>query len=264
MWKRRAPSVTVRKCRGGLPLASAVVHLSVADVVIALVATLAGAVVQGSIGFGMNLVAVPVLAIVEPAALPTVAVLLGVPMSVTMVRHERHAIDRGAVGWILVGRVPGTIVGAVIVVLVATSTLSIIVGAVVLASVVMSVVGRRIAVTPRSCVAAGVESGVMGTAAGIGGPPLALLFQHHEGPVMRATLAASFFFGTLVSFATLAIAGEVHANQVGLALALTPAVLVGFLTARRLHGTLDRGWLRPAVLGFGTVSAIVAILNGLR
>jgi len=240
------------------------VHLSVADVVVALTATLVGAVVQGSIGFGMNLVTVPVLAIVEPAALPTVAVLLGVPMSITMVRHERHSIDRGSVAWILVGRVPGTIAGAAIVVLVATSTLSVIVGAVVLASVVMSVVGRPIDVRPRSCVAAGVESGVMGTAAGIGGPPLALLFQHHDGPVMRATLAASFFFGTLLSLVSLAIAGEVHANQAWLGLALTPAVLTGFLAARGLRRVLDRGWLRPAVLVFASVSAVVAILNGLR
>jgi uncharacterized membrane protein YfcA len=240
------------------------VHLSAADVVVALVATLAGATVQGSIGFGMNLVTVPVLAIVEPAALPTVAVLLGVPMSITMVRHERHAIDRGAVGWILVGRTPGTLAGAAIVVLVATSTLSIIVGVVVLASVAMSVVGGRIDVNPRSCIVAGVESGVMGTAAGIGGPPLALLFQHHDGPVMRATLAASFFFGTALSLGSLAVAGEVHANQAWLALGLTPAVLSGFLAARGLRRVLDRGWLRPAVLVFATVSAIVAIVNGLR
>jgi uncharacterized membrane protein YfcA len=185
-------------------------------------------------------------------------------MSLTMVRHEHHAIDRAAVGWILVGRVPGTIAGAVIVVLVATSTLSIIVGVVVLASVAMSAVGRRIAVNPRSCVAAGVESGVMGTAAGIGGPPLALLFQHHEGAVIRSTLAASFFFGTLLSLVSLAIAGEVHANQLWLALGLTPAVLSGFLAARGLRRVLDRGWLRPAVLVFACVSAVVAILNGLR
>jgi uncharacterized membrane protein YfcA len=237
--------------------------LSVGDVIVAFVATLAGALVQSSIGFGMNLVTVPILAIIEPAALPTTAVLLGVPMSAAMVRHEHHAIDRAAVGWILLGRVPGTIAGAAIVVLVATSTLSVIVGVVVLASVVMSVLGTTIDVNPRTCTLTGVESGVMGTAAGIGGPPLALLFQHHEGPVMRSTLAASFFFGTILSLVSLAIAGEVLAAHLVLALLLTPAVLLGFLASRGLRRVLDRGWLRPAVLVFAALSSLVAIANGL-
>jgi uncharacterized protein len=238
-------------------------HLSAGDVVFALVATAIGASVQGSIGFGMNLVTVPVLAIVEPAALPTVAVLLGVPVSIAMVRDEHHAIDRGAVGWILLGRVPGTIAGAAIVALVATSTLSVFVGAVVLLSVLMSLVGTTIDVNSRTCTIAGIQSGVMGTAAGIGGPPLALLYQHHEGPVMRSTLAASFFFGTFLSLTTLAIAGEVLLMQLVLGLILTPAVLIGFRVARRMRFIFDRGWLRPAVLVFAAASAIVVIVDGL-
>jgi hypothetical protein len=30
-----------------------------------------------------------------------------------------------------------------------------------------------------------------------------------------------------------------------------------------MRGVLDRGWLRPAVLVFATISALVAIANGL-
>jgi uncharacterized membrane protein YfcA len=240
------------------------VHLSAAEIVVAVAATLVGATVQGSIGFGMNLVTVPVLAIVEPATLPATPVLLGVPISLVMVRHEWHAVDRASIGWILAGRIPGTIVGTIIVVLVATSTLSVLVGVVVLASVAMSAVGRTIAVNPRTCTIAGVESGVMGTAAGIGGPPLALLYQHHEGPVMRSTLAASFFFGTILSLTALGVAGEVLLAHVGLAALLTPAVYLGARLSRALARVLDRGWLRPAVLGFAALSALVAIVNGLR
>jgi uncharacterized protein len=240
------------------------VHLTAGDVVVAFVATVAGATVQGSIGFGMNLVTVPVLAIIEPAALPATAVLLGIPMSVTMVLHEHRAIDRRATAWVLLGRVPGTIVGTVIVALVATSTLSVLVGVVVLVSVAMSLRPVRAAINARNCTIAGVESGVMGTAAGIGGPPLALLFQHREGPVVRSTLAASFFFGTFFSLVSLSIAGKVGLGHIALAASLVPAVLLGFLTSRLLRPVLDRGWLRPAVLVFAAVSGAVAIVNGLR
>ncbi len=239
-------------------------HLSAGDVAAVFLATMLGATVQGSIGFGMNLVTVPVLAIVEPAALPATAVLLGFPMSVTMVLHEHEAVDRRATGWVLVGRVPGTVAGTVIVALVATSTLSVIVGVVVLVAVAMSVRGTQIDVNARTCTLTGVGSGVMGTSAGIGGPPLALLFQHREGRVVRSTLAACFFFGTSFSLLALSIAGEVELGHLALAAALVPAVLLGFLTSRMFRPVLDRGWLRPAVLVFAALSGTVAIVNGLR
>jgi uncharacterized membrane protein YfcA len=103
----------------------------------------------------------------------------------------------------------------------------------------------------------------MGTAAGIGGPPLALLYQHHEGPVVRSTLAASFFFGTILSLTSLAIAREVSWDHLLLGAILAPVVVLGVVGSRALRPVLDRGWLRRAVLVFAAISAIVAIVNGL-
>jgi uncharacterized membrane protein YfcA len=239
------------------------VHLDVATVAIAFAAVITGASVQGSIGFGMNLVVVPVLALVEPEALPAVAVLLGLPLSVTMFRHEPHAVDRSGLGWILVGRVPGTALGAWIVTAVSALTLSAIVGVAVLAAVAMSVLGTTIEVRARSCLSAGVASGVMNTAAGIGGPPLALLYQHHEGPVVRSTLAASFFVGTLLSTVTLAATGSMSWTHVGFGAALAPAAVIGAVASRLVRHRVDAGWLRPAVLGFAALSAVVTIVNSI-
>lgn len=226
-------------------------------------AVLLGAGIQGSIGFGMNLVVVPVLALIEPNALPAVAVFLGLPLSVTMFRHEPHAVDRQGLSWILAGRVPGTALGAWIVTAVSALTLSSLAGAAVLAAVLMSLAGTTVTVRAQSCLAAGFTSGVMNTTAGIGGPPLALLYQHHDGPVVRSTLAASFFFGTLMSTATLAATGSMKWEHVALGVALAPATIGGAVLSRRFTGRIDAGWLRPAVLGFGVVSALFVIINGL-
>lgn len=227
-------------------------------------AVLIGAVVQGSIGFGINLVAVPVVALIEPKALPATLVLLAFPLSVAMVQREHHAVDRRGVAWILVGRVPGTLLGAWIVTTVSADSLSIVVGTVVLVAVAISVFGDAIPVHAGSQVAAGVASGAMGTAAGIGGPPLALLYQRHDGPTIRATLAAAFLFGTMLSAATLAAAGQIGRGHLVFAFALTPATLCGSLFARRLTDALDRGWLRPAVLTYAAISAVIVVANGVR
>ena len=67
---------------------------------------------------------------------------------------------------------------------------------------------------------------------------------------MRSTLAASFFFGTLLSITTLAIARQVSWDQVALGIGLAPLVVAGSYAGRRFHDLLDRGWMRPAVLVF--------------
>jgi uncharacterized membrane protein YfcA len=232
-------------------------------VLVAALATLVGASVQGSIGFGMNLVVVPVLALVIPDALPATAVLLGIPLSIAMTRHERHAVDRPGLVWITAGRVPGTVIGTLIVASVSIDVLKGFIGVFVLLSVAISALAPPIPLRPSTQFAGGLESGVTGTAAGIGGPPLAILYQHHPGPTMRATLAASFLIGTFLSLAALGIAGEVRGADIVLALVLIPVVLLGARIGRLAHNMLDRAWLRPAVLTFAAISAAVVLLDAM-
>lgn len=222
-----------------------------------------GATLQGALGFGMNLVSVPVLALALPKALPVTVIVLGLPVSIGMARYELHALDRAGVRWILAGRIPGTVVGAWVVATVSTPVLQALAGGIVLALAAASVATPPLPVQPRTQVAAGLVSGLTGTSAGIGGPPLALLYQHHPGPTIRSTLAASFLFGTLLSLATLGVAGQVHVDQVLLAVGLAPVVVAGSVAGRRLHGLLDRGWLRPAVLLFAGLTALAALVHAL-
>jgi uncharacterized membrane protein YfcA len=180
-----------------------------------------------------------------------------------MMVREHHHIDRRGVAWVMAGRLPGAVIGAAVVVLVATDLLTSIVGIAILVGVALSVARLHVSVRPATAATAGLAAGVMGTAAGIDGPPLALLYQHHSGEAIRATLAACFVLGTLMSAATLAIAGELRAEQLVFTLELLPALLIGLLAsvwgARHLR---DRS-VRPAVLTFATVAGVLALIQGL-
>ena len=59
-------------------LACAAVHVGVGEFVVAALVVLFGALVQGTIGFGLNLLAAPFIALVLPEALPVTVVLVGV------------------------------------------------------------------------------------------------------------------------------------------------------------------------------------------
>jgi uncharacterized membrane protein YfcA len=238
-------------------------HLDPTGYVVTLVVVAVGAAVQGSVGFGANLLAAPVLAVVEPEALPATLMLLILPLAVAMVRRESHGVDWTAVGWLMAGRVPGTVIGSLVVAVVAADTLSVLAGAAVLVAVGMSLLTTTVPVTRGTTLVAGVASGAMGTATSIGGPPMALLYQHHEGPRLRATLAATFTLGTVLSLAALAVTGAVAPWHLALAAALLPGTLLGIAVSGRLTGRLDGAWLRPTVLAFAGMTAAVAVVHGL-
>jgi uncharacterized membrane protein YfcA len=74
------------------------VHVSVADWFVIATTVALAATVQGVVGFGGNLLAVPVVALVVPAALPGAMVLPSFPMVVTMAVTERAHVDWRATG----------------------------------------------------------------------------------------------------------------------------------------------------------------------
>jgi uncharacterized protein len=239
------------------------IHLSAVEYLVTLAVVTVGAAVQGTLGFGANLLAVPVLALFEPAAVPAATTMMALPLANGMAVAERRHVDWPGVGWLMVGRIPGTMVGAAIVAVVAASTLSVLAGAAVLVAVALSLVTTTVVVNRATTMSAGLASGIMGTATSIGGPPLALLYQHHEGPILRSTLAVTIGIGTVISLGGQAVAGAVHGWQLLLALSLLPGVATGLALGRVVSRRVDERWLRPAVLAFATGAALLAVGRGL-
>lgn len=222
-------------------------------------AVLAGALVQGSVGYGMNLIAAPLLALVDPLLVPVPLLVVALAHSgLTMAREHRHVDWRG-VAFATVGRIPGTALGVLAVTLLPPRPFAAIVGFAVLVCVVLSVVSWTPRPSPRALLVAGVASGTFGTAASIGGPPLALLYQHSTGPRIRATLAASFALGSTLSLVALALAGEVDAARLTTVLRLLPFLLAGFLLSGPVRHVLHGGRMRVAVLAVASVSALALL-----
>jgi uncharacterized membrane protein YfcA len=131
----------------------------------------------------------------------------------------------------------------------------------VLVCALLSMVAWRPRPTPAALLGAGLVSGVSGTAASIGGPPVALLYQDQTGPQVRATMAAYFTAGTVLSLAGLLVGGQVGGEDVVAAGALLPFVVAGFLLSGPARRLLDRGWVRPAVLAVSIAGAVFLLAN---
>jgi uncharacterized membrane protein YfcA len=239
------------------------VHVSVVEWLTIAVTVLGAATVQGVVGFGSNLLAVPLVALIVPAALPGAMVIPGVPMSIAMACSEREHVDWRGSAFITIGRLPGTIAGVAVVVVASSQTLAIVVGALVILAVAVSVFASHLhpGVTPVTATATGVATGFTGTAAAIDGPPLALLYQNDPPPTFRSTLATQFVIGTVFTLTGLTIAGQLHWWQVLLGVSLVPSYLLGFALSLVIRPRIHGRDLRPAVLTIAALTGAAAVLR---
>lgn len=237
--------------------------LSILELALCAVAGIAGAVIQGSVGFGYALVVVPALLLFAPETVPVTPLVVATPMVMVQAVAERRSLDPGGFGRLTAGRIPGTALGAWVLTLVGPSFVAAAAGALLLCAVAASVFrGARSTSRPLEVVA-GFASGVAGTVGAVGGPYMGLAYADRPGPVLRATISLAFAVGVVLSLAAVAIAGEIEPGAVRLGVALVPFTMLGLWWGRRLSGVLDGGLLRPAVLAFAGAAGAFAVLRGL-
>jgi uncharacterized protein len=221
-----------------------------------------GAVIQGSIGFGYALVAVPALVLILPWSVPVTPLLLALPMTVLMSAREWHSIDFGGFFLITAGRLLGTVAGVALLVFVPSGSLSTLVGLLILAAALASFLRPAFEVRNSTRLTGGIASGVVGTVAALGGTPLALVYQDRSGAELRSTLSISFVVGIVMSLVGLGLAGKVEGRHLVLVVELLPGLLLGLWASRWVVKRLDERWLRPAVLAFAAVAGLVIVLLG--
>lgn len=222
-----------------------------------------GATIQSSIGFGLGLVATPLVGIADPEFVPVGMLIAIAPMAVAMAYRERHHVDRRGIGWALVGRVPGSALGAWVVARADHTTLALLIGGSVLLAVVASLTRFHVRPTPANLACAGAASGFGGTTVGIGGPPMAIAYQHGSPATIRSTLAVFFLAGLAISVASLGAAGVIGTRDMQLGALLVPGSLAGTALGSRLAGRIPAGRMRPLILSVCTASAIALIVETL-
>lgn len=231
--------------------------------VLAGVVVAAGGVLQGLIGFGLALVVVPLLALLDPTLLPVPVLMVATAHASMSLAREFSHVDWRGVGWAMLGRLPGTVVGVLIVDALDPKGFGLVVGGSVLGCVLLSITSWRPQPKPKSLVTAGFASGSFGTATSVGGPMVALLYQNQAGPQVRATLAAFFVLGSGASVLGLVAADQVTGRQLWAGLALIPFLIAGFLLSGPLRKRIDAGGIRKPMLVVAGASAVVLIVRSL-
>ncbi|OBT13189.1 permease [Vibrio sp. UCD-FRSSP16_10] len=222
-----------------------------------------GSFVQTSIGFGLAIVSAPLLFHISMDYIPAPICLVGLCISLFNALKYRTDISLGGLKLALYARVPGSVLGGMILLYVSASMLSLALGIFVLLAVMISLLPYRLEPTPNRMLVAGFLSGFMGTSSGIGGPPMALLLQHQEANSLRGNLSAFFVFSSFISLAVLFAVGRFTMLHVGLTLPLIPSAMLGYWAATRSVAYLSKQWMRRISLLLCLVSGSYAIWQGI-
>lgn len=222
-----------------------------------------GTAVQGLVGLGLGLVGAPIATLVAPELMPGLLLSTAVLLPLLQLATHREEIDWRGLAWALPARIPGTVIGVWLVAVFTERQLSVAVGLMVLVAVLLTWHTVTVSITPATLVGAGVVSGITSTATSIGGPPIAILYQHRSPVQVRSTLAVYFVLGAVFSLAGLAVSGQLAVREVVLAGVFVPVLLAGLWLSRRIGPRVSPVRVRTSMLVVCAASALTLLVRSL-
>lgn len=244
-------------------MSAVIADVGVGTVLLIALIVFVGAFVQATVGLGLGMLGAPLIALLEPTLVPTMLLMLAVPVSSAVLWSERRHINWRVVGWALPARIPGTLLGVWLATTFSDRMLGILVGVVVLVAVWLTLHTIEVRQTPVTLFSAGFAAGTSGTAAAIGGPPMAIVMAHRPPRETRGTLSLFFVVGSLLSVAWFWFEGALPQASVALSLVYLPLLAVAFPLGTWANRAIPREAFRHSMLGLCAVSAVVLLVKSL-
>lgn len=231
-------------------------------------AVLLAAFIRGLAGFGFALVLAPVLLLIlNPAAVVVINLFLMLLSNIVVIVHSHARIDFKRVLPIALSSLLGIPLGVWIISVVATSTLKIFIGAVIISFAVLVASGFRITFTRErlSSGIAGFFSGILSSSTSLGGPPVVLFMQSQHWPkeIIHPSLAGYFMFLGSFALGALALSGKVHAETIITAVSLAPALLAGTGLGMIVFQRVNARFFRAFSMAIVICAGLLGVISGL-
>ena len=236
-----------------------ILGLSLLDLLLAIGVVAVGTVIQSAVGFGLALIAAPILLLIDRELVPGPLIAAALFLVLKVAWQERQAIDVSHFRIAVLGRIIGTVPAAMLMGTVSAYVFDLLFGSLVLLAVCISLVHTEIRITRARIFFATIAAGFMSTISSIGGPPVALLYQNARGATLRANLSVFFAMGCAISLVALSTIGRFHWIDLAYSLILIVGVLIGIACSGPLRRLIDRQSARPWLLSLCAFSALVVL-----
>ena len=237
--------------------------LSLIELVFISVLLFASAAVQGILGFGFAVISSPILVQIEPLLVPQILSLLALPMAYRIYQREKKEVDWKPFKFLFLGRVIGGPLGLLLLINLNERLLSISVGAIVFFAGVATFNEWTLERNNQTSWIAGSLSGIFAMIAGVGGPPIAILYRGASGKEFRPSLNAVFTFGIIITLSLLFISGEIYRDHIVLILYLVIPVALGLKLSSSLFSDVSDATISKGVTYFSIISGLIVIFRNI-
>lgn len=224
---------------------------------------LLGSLLQGLIGYGIGMFCAPLLFLISPTLVPAPLILISTFLTVFMLYRDKSHLQFNQVSWAMRGGFVGIILAGLVLKIATKTQFELAFGILTLAAVFISVMGFSPQVNKKNNVIAGFSSGFMGTLTAIGGPPMALLYQHGDIKNIKANLTAFWLFLNVIALTTLTFVGELTIATLTTVILALPGMFIGLALSIKLHGIVKPRLVRRWILVLCGITSIVAIVRAL-
>lgn len=237
--------------------------------VVAFAVIILAAAVSGLIGFGLAVVAVPLLLIFfDPVEVVVLIALISLFTNAVIVQDSWREVKTRSVLALMPWAIVGLVLGTEILRRANPDYLRLGVGVIVVLSAILllrdvtlkSIEGRI------GTVLAGASSGALATSTGIAGPPIVLLFAARGLPKdsFRASNAAYFLVLSVAIIVTLFVRDIVETPELWTAAALVPAAFIGKTLGTALVKRLSDEAFRQITLAVVLLTGVLGVLTAIR
>jgi len=226
-------------------------------------------IVRGITGFGLALVAVPMIVFIMPVTDTAVFIsIINVIFSLLYYRKSKEIVKDQPLGAMAVWTGIGVAAGTVLLKLVNPAYIQLLWGLLIIFIVISLVRGLNLHVKSEraALTLSGLFGGVLAGATGITGPPVAVILSSIKTPKEKFNAIISIFILFAVSFALVfyLITGLIRKEIILLALCSVPALLAGLYTGDRLVSRISQKTFTTIVYIVLIIMGIITLIKGAK
>lgn len=226
-------------------------------------------VVRGFTGFGLALVAVPLIQFILPVTDTAVFIaLINMIFSIIYYRHSKAVIKGQPLGLMALWTGIGVAAGTVILKFVNPAYIQLGWGVLIIFIVVALIRGLNLYIrSDRSAMTlSGLFGGLLAGATGITGPPVAIILSSMHTPREKFNAIISIFILFAVTYALIfyMISGLIRTETVMLALCCIPALLAGLYTGDKLASRISQKTFTAVVYVVLIIMGVITIFKAAK
>lgn len=220
-----------------------------------------GSWLQTLLGFGVAMVAAPIIAIIAPQWVPIILTFSALLLSATNSIQLRAHVETQSLIMPLLARTPASLAAAWLLTTMSVISLQIAVSLCVILAALVTAFAPKYEATPLRLAVASMISGFMGTTTSIGGPPMALVMLHGEPQTVRANLNAYFTISCAVSLACYGFFGLLNMPLLYISLSFIPLIGLGYWLGLKTRGKLKPENFRHYIIVFCGIAGLISLLS---